>query len=817
MDYELVSAFKEDLKSAAALREHSLTMSYDNHFVRSGGRIMYALDSAILNNLFSVARDRKRVGQLSRERDYEVFKGGGGVAPADFIEEQRRLRHQVLWHILDSKYSDQQHGKLLILPGHSVELRNLYDGIVEDFSLQDDRLKYIDEIAGRISLIPSEKSDLVRRQKLLEELEQLVFDLAEPHQKFIRLNGMLQSRKIVTLHIAQTDADFNIPVLRRDGKHIFHDVIAAQRDASIASTYEGSLSWWDNRLHGRLPERFRSSDNMALSALDSLNRQLAERRARVVLFTENAELLEAGRGYKPLKSSADAFLAELTFTDLYLRHPKSLLVDPRFIGPTSQTVGFFPKDLDSWLSSLLSATLEDIGLERNRELGRNDASSPLHEWASFRELRNLQEHYLEDDSRLETALVRNPELHTRLIARWTAYIRERSREYATTTPFADAELKRIVGSGAKGELSSGLASVLAETRLHVRNLTFRSWSHFYTTAADVGLELAEAPSSPLQPLVWSVPTLFISGGGPLQFSLRQLWDPKYVRTNHEQILAEMGRPDQSPDEQENYVETLRYGLLFAVAGRWSVTRLLALRAVEISEGIKSVEMKPRTSANIEVTGREAYYLAAVTSRVLARTKEDYTEARRLLDIARSISADFADESMAAQRTLSGIRFEAERLAQDLAHPPQSDEDLWSARQRIKVQLDNVGNCQEKEVGDQTALDLRSTYFATYVIGGRPAVGRLPPAEREMLSTLVSQQLEAADLIYGGLSHLPLRDFALVRLGVAVQGPELLHGDLVESSVSRLERLDITHRMKLRHERVLSPIENAIDFIRSTTL
>ncbi len=66
------------------------------------------------------------------------------------------------------------------------------------------------------------------------------------------------------------------------------------------------------------------------------------------------------------------------------------------------------------------------------------------------------------------------------------------------------------------------------------------------------------------------------------------------------------------------MHALCYGLFFACAGRWPLTKLLAQRAVQIARGLEADGQDEGVDLNI--TGREAYYLLSVAHRVTARTR-----------------------------------------------------------------------------------------------------------------------------------------------------------------------------------------------------
>ncbi len=81
---------------------------------------------------------------------------------------------------------------------------------------------------------------------------------------------------------------------------------------------------------------------------------------RVVLFTDNDLLIEAGAGYFPFKDRRDDYYGQLTFSDLYLRHPRSLLVDPAFVRPHlgAGLPRAVSSEVDGWIDALLAGSPE---------------------------------------------------------------------------------------------------------------------------------------------------------------------------------------------------------------------------------------------------------------------------------------------------------------------------------------------------------------------------------------------------------------------------------------------------------------------------
>lgn len=106
-----------------------------------------------------------------------------------------------------------------------------------------------------------------------------------------------------------------------------------------------------------------------------------------------------------------------------------------------------------------------------------------------------------------------------------------------------------------------------------------------------------------------------------------------------------------------YLNFLVFAGVFASAGHWSVTAEISGYAVDISK------LKPRTKSGSGITGREAYFLKAVATRISARGIADFDSSRKLL--RKAISALRKDKIERPDLQISDLRFRAEMLATDV--------------------------------------------------------------------------------------------------------------------------------------------------------
>jgi hypothetical protein len=109
------------------------------------------------------------------------------------------------------------------------------------------------------------------------------------------------------------------------------------------------------------------------------------------------------------------------------------------------------------------------------------------------------------------------------------------------------------------------------------------------------------------------------------------------------------------EDKTRYAFYLAFAVLFAAAGKWYTTQLLCERAISIAE---------RQPPEADVTGREAYYLSAVTKRLLAKSVADLDDAKALLN--KAVEALERDYRNCGTLQVSGVRFDRECVAQSLA-------------------------------------------------------------------------------------------------------------------------------------------------------
>lgn len=198
-------------------------------------------------------------------------------------------------------------------------------------------------------------------------------------------------------------------------------------------------------------------------------------------------------------------------------------------------------------------------------------------------------------------------------------------------------------------------------------------------------------------------------------------------------------PDSLIDDdyrQECYLKYLVLGALFASANRWLVAQQHAENAVKIIERSRTLRDPLRTrqspgSLRSYMSGREAYYLLAVSTRVRATDENGFNDAQRALAEARNRLAE--DRKETTGQGVPFIRFDSEELALTLAR-------YYNARARNN---DSPANILADRVFEKTRvlLDERDGMSRRDTVSDAPPgdkLSYLSPSTRANIATNILQ-------------------------------------------------------------------------------
>lgn len=126
-------------------------------------------------------------------------------------------------------------------------------------------------------------------------------------------------------------------------------------------------------------------------------------------------------------------------------------------------------------------------------------------------------------------------------------------------------------------------------------------------------------------------------------------------------------PPEQDNRQYSHLCYLALGAAFASASRWSVALSQAQRAIRIIERSKDRGLWPipkRKEAKSHMSGREAYFLAAVSLRMISKHPKDFETSGRFLK--KAYEALVADRGVETAKNFDELRFLNEECAHALS-------------------------------------------------------------------------------------------------------------------------------------------------------
>jgi hypothetical protein len=651
-----VDRLAADINSAVALRESFFQRAWDRKLEEEGVIVLYALDTSILHHYFQTER-KSRPSSEHPGGDFQVFAGPvtdqlgeyEEAAAGDVIAHYlvRLLPAKDLARILSpeqlARFSpakgDEPALPLIMLPGHAYEARQIYEGFVRNFN--DQRKKHgdvRDELVRILNTLDRFEGEarLKEAQDREPELHRLLYTLDAPHSKYRAYNELLLSRRLVTIRTVSQHPLLEAIVAGGRSKGAMRALRDFDRVFGEGEALD-SARWWSTELNRiDFPGRYAKQDKLALAALEVLNGLLHEHRVKIVLMTTNEAIINLGNRY-PANKMGPSRLRRFSFSDSYIRHPRCLFSEADIFRPT---VDAKVADLTTWLDAFLAEVTEAVA----SDLG------------SFREMK--AEYEKKDKRKLAfAALTSNPDLHKSFFDRWQTHLGNVNFAHVSTTPQARQIIEKVTGGGDR-------ASVLQELEAYTKDLTETSWYQFFQTAAELGYRLIGISPEIARLSKRNPPTIYLGDMEKGEMALKFMMEDGVIRREVE-ILEILRELDASDDPRDKYVSVLLYALLFTFAGRWTVANLIARRAIYLTS------LTPALTSHGSVSGREAFYFAAVSSRLVAKEIDDLETGREFIKNAFAALKKEEDATRKHKgsgtgapgaRVPSTLRFVAEELA-----------------------------------------------------------------------------------------------------------------------------------------------------------
>lgn len=727
-------SFADDIERAIQLRKMFFQRDLDRQFEDDGGKVIYAVDSNIINMHF----------QLSDQKASRRYRGACRAfeGPNRRRPEEKEVRlAQVVASFIVSQIGVPFSGDfnpLLMLPGHSNEAKSKYDSLIGNFDKQVDRGRNARVLISEfLQKFHAERNSEKRRDLTAQfetGLHKQLFVLSEPHERFREFNRLLAKPRLLSLRRAGAQPllrEFLNPATKIP---IFHDYKRINQDGE----YEGSAAWWDKRLSGDIPIWFREADKNALSTLDMLNQLLRRHDVRVVLFTLGEDIVQLGEKYRPFKH-VDTDLGKYSFTDLYVRHPKALLAEPQSL--KLHLDGQRRGDITVWLDTFIQEVT-----------GREYETFDDFKWcvrSSVGERRNLLD-------LASNALAQHPDIHRSLYSQWHDYLQS-----ATLAPASSSyEAKELFAAYLKNT-DDNSQELLSEFETYIRKLTEDSWDNFFFTTLRSGSDMIGEHDEYNNR---NVPILFLRGMGAAGDLLRKLSRTSGVIKNEAQVRKLLADLDRSRDDHSGYISSICYAILFAHADRWSITKLITSRAVHIAEKVsKQASAADRLTQTFGVvTGREAFYFSAIAHRLTARGPDDLDDCDRLL--AKAVEAMVSEEHLALEEPdnpkLTGLRFRAEGIALSmtrllfrareqlwrLGDDPQFEYDVRGVMKSILAELNKSSECQDDFICAASRLSLTCNLITGVFL--LEVANVLQKEDGEFIASVLNAHLSNLDSVYG---------------------------------------------------------------------
>ena len=675
------------LQAAARLQREISAHKATNEFrEKDGNFILYAVDTDIVASFTTPARN----GPLKADGQ----GGFGFIFPNDRvnIEEQVGLTTvlaEYIFHDLEEQWPIFQ------LPAHIDETVAMYNMVAnkahsltvpnqvelstgQKFSDTTDRI-FRDFFANTQNKPTENRNDDLIKKLAADILKQLSKE-TEPIRELSRYFHLQSTGCALSLQ-------HGIDLFRADPNTLeIADALDGafnRRGGEFTRFYELSNLWAIRLATEKNRTRNIGSDAKALAMLDIINQRLAPLGGRLILITGDRSLLHSARNNIPTGQHNEFDHAYFSrFSRKYLRHFHAFLSDSLLTHSSQQ--------IDSWLSAFLGkwsgkshfgskeldkiATDLDYAIKVSKQTKINDVADISSEWTQFKK-------YSVD---------------------WL--IAQQGRD--GTNDF-NQNIKDHLETIDNGTNSDEFITAFRKT---VNSRKDDLWNRFVSELSLTGLEflfiLEEEPSRNSPDVRFDsltnatkVFTNLISG------SYRS--EPDNFTRDLDKVKEDTGFHKDSGQNALGYLHNLIFSCAFAQDAKWPAALSLAQRAINIVENNPDIITENGTN----ISGREAYYVAARATRITAQSQIDIVKSRQLIEKAAIALQE--DLKKGKPNQILGGRFDIESLAISLSaiylekfSPEQSDKatasdfKLHSLRE-ISITLWN--ECSERASNDESFI------------------------------------------------------------------------------------------------------------------
>ena len=625
----------------------------DQQFIKAGGKVAYAVDTDVIMLFTNPAE--KSIPQQHRSFGYATI----------FRNDDKELSiafGQSLAEYIFTKLGPGG-GPLMVMPSLESELGRVFAAVVRAASGSENAAR--DQFKKLRAAVDDLKPFEDQPDKLAEELKKRAPALAKilqatrgPHTELHRFGRLFSEERIAGL-------DF----LAKRNKWYDAELCALfPAIANIPDLYrldrltDDWLKILKQTKDPKTPENKVEDDAQALARLEWMNEKIDSERFRIVFITGDEAISKA-----VAKSSETE---PGNFRDLYIRNPRAFMADNRALFPWDDS-----KRRDHDLTEFLA-----LFLAKFRSANRSDAAH--HDDVP-------EESDTSSIDTCRTALERSPDMVTVFRKKWEDF----TKDVLTRTIPLDLTA-RDLGIGA--DVADDIKKIMDQVEHTLKQRIDDAWSACFDAATRSGFDIL---SSARKGNSASEPQFRPRNAPPLYFDRFKQTTTfvRYLLSTTEQINSQKYQNSLNMLREEDagigYLFNLAFAMLFASMGRWSLTAILANRALQ----------KAQESGDKRLSGREAYYLKAITLRHTARKADDLDKDKIDGLIDRALDCLEEDKKNHKELEVWPIRFEIERTSTeltlslfDILHQPISHKKLRSLEE-IQITFQGHLECLSDDV------------------------------------------------------------------------------------------------------------------------
>ena len=534
----------------------------------------------------------------------------GRVFFDDGIVEARTLALSLRRFLFEKLASFER--PFLISHGHDAEARWAFEkmilrGVHEQIELEDELSDISIELAARLTQASDPAAVF---EQVLPRLTNLLAYDSGPTQDYRRFNEIVDEGRVQRLSLAFSRGQYFAEIFAKNPDLFNRFAVPRNYKDQIAETkYREN---WHKHLSeaGVRKNRYAMRcDVSALARIQLINERLRNTGHRVVLITADNAVINAS---KTVELSDDG-----NFRDCYLRHPKAFLAAQSVLAPEDEIVGETKVSatitlLDDWIK-LLSDMM------------------PVLE-----EIRSLDQGDKEQEAQLD-------ELADKIKAGWRDHMDALEEAHASTSNTFRELISQIAESGDK-------VKVLESLKLAARGKVAEvhaTWADFFEQILSTSYFVFEQAKLPIRPR--NVPPIYFGRFNEAYAIIQRISGDPLAQISLDDIRALENSDDCG------YTFCLSFAALFASLGKWQTAELVANHALlRVKEGSSTVG---------DLSGREAFFIRAISQRLQARSPAELMGAKKSLEQSETC---LDNEEIRRAREWLRLRYRSEEAAIELA-------------------------------------------------------------------------------------------------------------------------------------------------------